>query len=348
MRRSWMLVLLLAGCSSSRLEPLLSAPDAQTFDRQLKIHGPIEDGEVATLEREARGPDARRARNAVSLLTLSRQAGATQSVLGLGSSTNDLELWSTATASALLREKLEQGAVPAGLLRPDMARQGLKSADLKTYRIAFQVAGRLKLPELQAELPKALESTDSETRALAIRALSPQQAQSHLAELRAELKTADYATFPPLAIALINSGEPAAWQAVVDSYLKDHERDSAQTSFLNEVNFNMTPQIYAFMVDRAKRSDEFAREAFSSLVFQVIQENKHCDHALMALALPRLREAARTKKRDDDPEMLVTVVAQGGNPSKTLPDFEKRMHGPQAQAFAEQWLKDHPVSEPGK
>lgn len=335
-------LLLLAGCSSSRLEPLLRAPDSQAFDEQLKIHGPIEAGEVYQLKQEALGKDPLRARNAAALLTLSRDPSAGESLEGLAATTQDAAIWSTAAASALLREQLGHGAFPAALLRPEMAREGLKSQDSKAYRTAFEIARRLKLPELETEIPKALKSKDSETQAAAIAALSPEQAKSRLKELKAGLKEADYNSFPPMAIALIETGDKDAWQAVVDSYLHEHEHDSVSTAFPNEVNFAMTPQIYAFMVDRAQRKDEFAPEAFHSLVFQVVQENKKCDHLLMSLALPRLREAARTKVRDDDPEVLVTVVANGGNPTKHIPEWGKRVHGPEALAFAEKWLKEHP------
>ena len=337
-----LLGLLLAGCSSSRLEPLLSAPNSQAFDEQLKIHGPIESGEVYQLKQEALGKDQLRARNAAALLTLSRDPSAGESLQGLAATTQDAAIWSTAAASALLREQLGHGAFPAALLRPEMAREGLKSQDPKAYLTAFEIARRLKLPELQTEIPKALKSKDSETQAAAISALSPEQAKGRLAELKAGLKAADYASWPPMAVALIETGDKAAWQAVVDSILHDHEHDSVQSSFVNKVNFDMSPQVYAFMVDRAQRKDEFAPEAYHSLVFQVVQENKQCDRLVMSLALPRLREAARTKVRDDDPEVLVTVVANGGNPSKYIPEWGKRVHGPEALAFAEKWLKEHP------
>lgn len=170
------LLLLLAGCTST-LEPLLSAPDAKTFDEKLKIHGPVDSSEVPTLEREAAGKDPLRARNATSLLTLSRDPKAQQQLEKLGASTADLNIWGTATADALLAEQLGHGQVPKSLERSDMTLQGLKSSDSKIYQTAFVMAQRLKLPELQTEIPKALNSKDAEIQALAVAALTPEQAR---------------------------------------------------------------------------------------------------------------------------------------------------------------------------
>ena len=340
MRKLLLGLLLLSGCSAT-LEPLLTAPDAQTFDEKLKIHGPVEAGEVSTLKREARGRDLGRARNAASLLSLSREAEAEQTLESLGSTTTDPAIWATAAASRLLKEQLGQGAFPKSLERSDMIRQGLQSAESKIYQTSFRLATRLKLPELQAEIPKALNSQDSETQALAVAALTPAQAKERLPELQARLKEADYATFPQMATALVETRDQAAWEVVVQSWL-EHARDSgAQLGFINHVNFHMTPAIYAFMVDRAGRKDKFAEQAYFVLVTQVVQETYPCDHFLMALTLPRLKQAAKTGKREDEPEILVTVVSQGGNPSKSRPEWEKRLHGQAAVDFAEKWLSEH-------
>lgn len=342
MRKTILALFLLVGCSAARLEPLLNASDSKSFDEQLKIHGPVTSDEVSTLIREAKRSDAKRSHNAIALLTLSRDPAAQETLEQLGASTNDVNAWGTATASALLREQLDVAKVPAALERADMAKLALQSSDVKLYRTAFIMARRLKLPELQAEIPKAMRSSDPETRALGVAALSPEQAKGQLAGLKAQLKESNYATFPQLAIALISTRDRDAWEAVARSF-EEHEPDhSTQTSFVNHVNFNMTPELYAFMVDRVKKHDKLAEEAYFILVSQVTHETYPCDRFLMTLTLPRLRQAVKTKKRDQDAEVLVTLVSQGSNPSKSRPEWKDLIHGQAAVDFAEKWLKEHP------
>ncbi|MBN9420717.1 MAG: hypothetical protein J0I12_35050 [Candidatus Eremiobacteraeota bacterium] len=201
MRRFLPLLLVLAGCSAS-LEPLLSAPDSETFDEKLRIHGPIDSSELSTLKREVQSKEPLRAHNAASLLTLSREAEAEQVLEQLGATTADVRIWATASASRLLKEQLDKGAFPKTLERPEMIREGLKSPDPKVYKTAFALAHRLKLPELQAEIPKALQSKDSEIQALGIVALSPDQVRARLTEIQAHLQDADHLTYPKMAIAL--------------------------------------------------------------------------------------------------------------------------------------------------
>ena len=336
MRRFLPVLVLLAGCSAS-LEPLLSAPDDRTFDEKLKIHGPVDSSEVSTLKREARGQDPSRARNAASLLTLSREPEAEQELENLGATTNDVKVWSIAAASRLLKEQLDLGAFPKSLERPEMIREGLKSADSKVYKTSFALAHRLKLPELQAEIPQALQSQDSEIQALAIAALSPEQVLQRMDEIKKRLKEADYKTFPKMAIALVETRDPKAWDAVVKAYLENDDR----LSFLNDVNFHMTSAIYAFMVDRAARKDKFAEDAYDSLASQVVQETYPCDRFLMNLTLARLQAAARDKRIDQEAEILVTIASWGSNPSKHRPDWDKVLHGPAALEAAQKWLSEH-------
>lgn len=339
MRKFPLVLLLLAGCSTT-LEPLLTAPDAKTFDEKLRIHGPVDSWEVSTLQREAQSKDALRARNAASLLTLSREPAAEQSLETLGAATTDEQIWATAAASRLLKEQLGHGSFPKSLERADMIRAGLQSSDVKIYKTAFTLARRLKMPELQAEIPKALKSSDPGVVALGVGALTPEQARERMDELQAALAKADYETFPAMATALVETRDKKAWEVVARSCI-EHKKGNALLAFVNEVNFHMTPAIYAFMVSRAARQDEFADYAYDILVSQVVQETYPCDRFLMSLSLPRLKKAAQTKKRDQDPEILVTVVSWGKNPSKNRPDWEQLIHGQAAVDFAEKWLSEH-------
>lgn len=336
MRRFLPFLILLAGCSAS-LEPLLSSPDDKTFDEKLRIHGPVDSSEVASLKREALGKDSLRARNAASLLALSREPEAGQILETLGSTTGDVQIWSTAAASRLVKEQLDLGAFPKTLERPEMIREGLKSADPKVYKTAFTLATRLKLPELQAEIPKAMQSKDTEIQALGIAAMSPEQVSRRLDEFQGLLKEADYNTFPKMAVALVETRDKKAWDAVAKAYLENDDR----LSFNNYVNFHMTPALYAFMVDRATRPDKFADEAYDSLASQVVQETYPCDRFLMQLTLPRLKAAAQSKKRDEEAEIVVTIAARGSNPSKHRPEWKELLHGPAAVEAAEKWLSAH-------
>lgn len=338
MRKFALALVFLAGCSAN-LEPLLSAPDDKTFDEKLKIHGPVDSWEVSTLQSEAQGKDPLRARNAASLLTLSREPEAEKSLIALGAATADVQIWSTAAASQMLKEQLGHGTFPRGLERADMIRLGLRSSDLKIYKTAFRLAQRLKMPELQAEIPKALQSAEPSVQALGVAALSPEQARERMGELQAYLKQADFETFPPMAIALIETRDKKAWEVVARS-LVEHDM-SARLDFINRVNFHMTPALYAFLVSRATQKDKFADDAYDILVSQVIQETYPCDRFLMNLTLPRLKAAAQTGKRDEEPEMLVTVAARGSNPSKHRLDWEELLHGQRAVEAAEKWLSEH-------
>jgi hypothetical protein len=330
------MLIFLSGCSAS-LEGLLSAPDQKTFDERLKIHGPVDPSEVSTLKREAQNQDRTRARNAVWLLTLSREPAAEQALEFLGSTTADLQIWSSAAASRLLKQQLGIDGFPKSLERRDMVRLGLKSADAKIYKTAFTLAQRLKLPELQKEIPLALRSRDTEIQALAVAALTPEQARQRIGELHSALRAADYATYPALASALVETRDPKAWE-IVATTSGDHP---SRLGFINHANFHLTPALHDFMVDRAARHDKFASDAYDILVSQVVQETYPCDPFLMKLTLPRLKAAARSGKRDEDPEILVTIVSRGSNPGKRRPDWNDLLHGQAAVDFAQKWLSAH-------
>lgn len=266
MRKFTLFLLLLAGCSATRLEPLLSATDEQTFDEKLRIHGPVDSYEVSTLQSEVRGKDPLRARNAASLLTLSREPEAEQSLETLGAATTDVPIWATAAASRLLNQgALGHGSFPKSLERPDMVRQGLQSTDLKIYKTAFTLARRLKMPELQTEIPKALNSPDSGVVAPAVAALTPAQARERLDELKLRLKDANFETFPEMAIALVETRDPKAWEAVVQSWL-EHNRDSgSQLGFINQVNFHMTwPSTPSWSTEPPARTSSHPKPTTSS------------------------------------------------------------------------------------
>ncbi len=103
----------------------------------------------------------------------------------------------------------------------------------------------------------------------------------------------------------------------------------------------MTPNLYAFIKDRSTRKDKFAREAYDILLSQVVQENYPCDRFLMAQTLAALKTEVKTGERDEDAEILVTIVSWGSNPSKNRPDWEKLIHGQAAVDFAQKWLNEH-------
>jgi len=216
----------------------------------------------------------------------------------------------------------------------------LGSADRKLYLTSLRVAVRLKLPELEQELPRALQSKESEVVGVAAGALNLAQTKAALPLLTAGLKEADHLSFPVLCLALIRSGDARAQQAVVEAY--GAQETTRRLAFVKKANFAMEPALETFLQKRVGVADEFGQEAFAILVSQVTLGVSPCDRRLMGLALPRPRKAAQSKTRDEEAEILITVVAAGGNPSGLRPDFSRLKHGQEAVDLAQTRLKSHP------
>lgn len=171
----WFLLLpLLWGCplmsaenkmENPLLESLLSSSDEDQFGQRLRLHGPVTDGEVPALIKEATARNERRRRNATELLRLNRSPQASAALADVAAHTKD-ELQYTIAMGGLLTQ---EDARVAKLGRPELAEKAFSSADPQARAVAVQIMVQTHHPKAEQAVDKALTDSNSRVRKAALK-----------------------------------------------------------------------------------------------------------------------------------------------------------------------------------
>ena len=335
-----------SGASSNPLlEDLLNAKTLKESNDAFFAHGPIREEEVPVIFEATSSSTAYRRRNAAQLLRTTLKGNAVELEHRVILETKYVEVWAIVLDSVM---EADQGM--AGR-RPDMTKAALADSDPNTLAVGLRAASLSNYPGAHELARKYLDHKDSKVRAAAVSGLTPADVRELLPRLSDMLaKEEDEETFNMLAKSLIRTSDESATGVVVRALENFKEkRDTLYLHFFNDLALFTTPDPiltkFLFVLVRGKskiRDDGFS--VFSRWVWSIKQEpNPEFVHICIdeikkgnLSTDPRRRPEASSEQ--DECELMLSFMNNGKNP---VGDFEGRVRGKDAVAFAEKWLKEH-------
>ena len=335
-----------SGASSNfLLENLLNAKTEKESNDAFFAHGPIREEEVPVIFAATSSTTAYRRRNAAQLLRATLKGNAVELEHRVILETKYVEV------SAIVLDSLMPAEPDLAGKRPDMLKAALADSDPNTLAVGLRAAVLSNYPGAHELARKYLDHQDAKVRAAAVSGLTPADVRELLPRLNDMLtKEQDEEIFTMLAKSLIRINDESAAGVVVRALENAKEkRDSLYLHFFNDLALFTTPDPiltkFLFTLVRGKskiRDDGFS--VFSRWVWSIKQEpNAEFVHVCIdeikhgnLSTDPRRRPEASSEQ--DDCELMLSFMNNGKNP---VGDFEGRVRGKDAAAFAEKWLKEH-------
>jgi hypothetical protein len=344
------IVLACGGTSSSSasnrlLENLLNARTVKESNDAFFAHGPIREEEVPVLfEATSSSTDYRR-RNAAELLRTTIKGNAVELQHRVILETKYVEVWAITLDSVMQKDESMAGK------RPDMIKAALADSDPNTLAVGLRAAVLSNYPGVHELARKYLDHKDGKVRAAAVSGLTAADVQELLPKLNDMVMTErDEDTFIILAKSLIRTNDPTAGDIVVKALEQQKEqKDNLYLHFFNDLALFTSPDPvltkFLFTLVRGKstmRDEGFS--VFSRWVWSVKQEPQPefvrvCIDEIKKGNMstdPRRRPEAGEEQTEC--ELMLSFMNNGKNP---ISDFEGRVRGKDAVAFAEKWLKEH-------
>jgi len=335
-----------SGASSNPLlENLLNAKTDKESNDAFFAHGPIREEEVPVIFEATSSTTDYRRRNAAQLLRTTLKGNAVEFEHRVILETKYVEVWAIVLDSVMQKEPDMAGK------RPDMIRAALDDSDPNKLAVGLRAAVLSSYPGAHELALKYLDHKDAKVRAAAVSGLTSADVRELLPRLNDMLaKEKDEEIFSMLAKSLIRTNDESAAGVVVRA-LGDfkEKRDSLYLHFFNDLALFTTPDPmltkFLFMLVRGKstlRDDGFS--VFSRWVWSIKQEPNpefvhicidEIEHGNLSTD-PRRRPEASSEQ--DECELMLSFMNNGKNP---IGDFEGRVRGKDAVAFAEKWLKAH-------
>ena len=354
------LVLLLAavlGCKSLTSSTKSSSPPNPAIDRiidarnkhdsseALKDHGPLQAEEVQYIYEAIGSSSETRRRNAAKLLLATVKGNAVELQHKALLETKDAVVWAT-----LIDELLEKEPGLAGK-RPEMIKAALAETDTDTLAVGLRAGVLSNYPGIRELARKYLDHADGKVRAAAVSGLLPEDIRELLPRLTEMIaKEQDEETFTLLAKSLIRTNDANATAVVIKAieHLKE-TRDTLWLHFFNNLALFTTPDPVTdkFLFVLAQSNSPVREEGFSVLTRQVWGNHREPSIALVKMCREEIekgtlstdpRRKPEAKEEQNDCEELLSFMNNGKNP---ISDFEGRVRGANAVAFAKKWLQEH-------
>jgi hypothetical protein len=331
--------------SNPLLENLLNAKTVKESNDAFFAHGPIREEEVPVIFEATSSRTDYRRRNAAQLLRTTLKGNAVELEHRVILETKYVEVWAIVLDSVMATDQGMAGK------RPDMTKAALADSDTNTLAVGLRAAMLSNYPGAHELARKYLDHKDAKVRAAAVSGLTPADVRELLPRLSDMLaKEQDEETFTMLAKSLIRTNDESANGVVVKALENFKEnRDSLYLHFFNDLALFTTPDPiltkFLFTLVRGKskiRDDGFS--VFSRWVWSIKQEpNPEFVHVCIdemkhgnLSTDPRRRPEASSEQNEC--ELMLSFMNNGKNP---VGDFEGRVRGKDAVAFAEKWLKEH-------
>ena len=286
-----------------------------------------------------------RRRNAAQLLRTTLKGNAVELEHRVILETKYVEVWAIVLDSVMQKDPGMAGK------RPDMIKAALADSDTNTLAVGLRAAVLSNYPGAHELARKYLDHKDAKVRAAAVSGLTPEDVRELLPRLNDMLaKEEDEETFTMLAKSLIRTNDESATGVVVKALENFKEkRDSLYLHFFNDLALFTTPDpiltkfLFTLVRGKSKIRDE-GFSVFSRWVWSIKQEpNPEFVHVCIdeikqgnLSTDPRRRPEASSEQ--DECELMLSFMNNGKNP---VGDFEGRVRGKDAVAFAEKWLKEH-------
>ncbi|HMH42951.1 MAG TPA: HEAT repeat domain-containing protein, partial [Pyrinomonadaceae bacterium] len=198
---------------------------------------------------------------------------------------------------------------------------------------------------------KYLDHADGKVRAAAVSGLLPDDVRELLPRLTEMIgKEQDEDTFILLAKSLIRTNDPNATDVVIKAieHLKE-ARDTLYLHFFNDMALFTPPDpvITRFMFTLVRGKSTIRDEGFSVFSRWVWSVKREPDPAFVRICIDEIKQGnlstdprrqPEAKSEQNECEQMLSFMNNGKNP---IGDFEDRVRGKDAVAFAEKWLKEH-------
>ena len=335
-----------SGAPTNRaLENLLDASSDKQFNDQFYIHGPIREEELPAIFAATSSSGSRRRRNAASVLCATIKGNAVELQHRVVVETKDVEVWAIELDCVLENDQSMAGK------RPEMIKSALESSNLSTLAVGLRAAVLSNYPGVHELVRKYLDHKDAKVRAAAVSGLTPDDVRELLPRLNEMIaKETDEDTFIMLAKSLIRTSDDNA-NGIVVKALEDLKtrNDSLYLHFFNDLALFTAPDplITKFLFGLTRSKSTMRDEGFS--VFSRWVWSKHLEPRpdFVRICVDEIskgnlstdpRRKPEASPEQNECEQMLSFMNDGKNP---IGDFEGRIRGKDAVAFAEKWLKEH-------
>ncbi|HBB95232.1 MAG TPA: hypothetical protein DC054_07555 [Blastocatellia bacterium] len=342
-----MLIGAVLGCGSSNpgLDRILDARDKHAASEALRDHGSVKAEEVQYIYEATSSSSENRRRNAAHLLITTVKGNAVELQHKALLETRDVVVW-----AILLDDLLEKEPELAGK-RPEMIKAALDQKDSDTLAVGLRAGALSNYPGVRELARKYLDHADGKVRAAAVSGLLPDDVRELLPRLTDMIgKEQDEDTFILLAKSLIRTNDPNATEVVIKAieHLKE-TRDTLYLHFFNDLALFTPPDpvITKFMFTLVRGKSTIRDEGFSVFSRWVWSVKRDPDPAFVRICIEEInqgnlstdpRRRPEAKSEQNACEEMLSFMNDGKNP---IGDFEGRVRGKDAVAFAEKWLKEH-------
>jgi hypothetical protein len=342
-------IVLACGNSSSLSNPalnnILGARSQKEFNDALLAHGSVREDELpAIFEATSSSTDYRR-RNAAQLLRTTIKGNAVELEHKVILETKYVDVW-----AIVLDDLMQKDESMAGK-RPDMIKAALEDSDPDPLAVGLRAAALSNYPGTRELARKYLDHKDAKVRAAAVSGLSAEDVRELLPRLNDMIsKETDEDTFIMLARSLIRTNDDSAANVVIKALESLKAKgDNLYVHFFNDLALFTTPDpiitkfLFLLVRGRSTMRDE-GFSVFSRWVWSTKQEPSHefvhvcIDEIKKGNVSTDPRRRPEASSEQDDCELMLSFMNNGKNP---IDDFQGRVRGKDAIAFAEKWLKEH-------
>ena len=335
------------GCGSSNpgIDRILEAKTKHDSGEALRDHGPVGAEELQYIYEATKSSNENKRRNAARLLITTTKGNAVELQHQALLETKDAGVW-----AILLDDFLEKEPELAGK-RPEMIKAAQAENDPEILAVGLRAGALSNYPGTRELARQDLNHPDGKVRAAAVSGLLPEDIRELLPRLTEMIgKEKDEETFIALAKSLIRTNDAGASAVVVTAIenLKE-KRDTLYLHFFNDLALFTPPDplitkfLFALVRGKSKIRDD-AFSVFSRWVWSLKREPEPAFVQTCVAEIgkgnlsidPRRRPEAGAEQ--DECELMLSFMNNGQNP---IGDFEGRLRGANAVAFAKKWLKEH-------
>jgi hypothetical protein len=331
--------------SNPLLENLLNAKTEKESNDAFFAHGPIREEEVPVIFEATSSSTSYRRRNAAQLLRTTLKGNAVELEHRVILETKYVEVWAIVLDSVM---ETDQGM--AGK-RPDMIKAALADSSPETLAVGLRAAVLSGYPGAHELARKYLDHKDAKVRAAAVSGLTAEDVRELLPRLNDMLgKEEDEETFTMLAKSLIRTNDESAAGVVVRALENfKAKRDTLYLHFFNDLALFTVPDplITKFLFMLVRGQSTIRDEGFSVFSRWVWSTKREPDPAFVQICIDEIqkgnlstdpRRRPEAKPEQDECELMLSFMNNGKNP---IGDFEGRIRGSDAVAFAKKWLREH-------
>ena len=335
------------GCGSSNpgIDRILNAKTKHDAGEALRDHGPVKAEEVPYIYEATSSSSENKRRNAARLLLTTIKGNAVELERKALLETKDVVVW-----AILLDDLLDKEPELAGR-RPDMIKEALAQPDPDTLAVGLRAGAVASYPGTRALARKYLDHTDGKVRAAAVSGLGPDDIRELLPRLTEMIsKEKDEDTFISLAKSLIRTNDTNATAIVIKAIenLKQ-TRDTLWLHFFNDLALFTEPDpvITKFLFVLVRSKSTVRDEGFSVFSRWVWSVKREPNPAFIEICIDEIakgnlstdpRRRPEPSPEQEDCEEMLSFMNNGKNP---IGDFEGRIRGSDALAFAKEWLIEH-------